>query len=217
MKQERIYPESGVELNPFVSKHYDRILATASLGHYPRAIKQAIKDMDIKPDNHILDLGCGTGSNTQLMAVHLNKRGSIQGLDISDQMARQFEKRFDKDGRITFHNQRVDVPFQLDKKFNKVFIGFVIHGFPHEVRHIVIRNAMNHLEEGGSFYILDFSEFEMKSMPFHHRTIFKTIECKYAFDYIKHDWKSILMKQGFKGFTEHFYLKKYIRLLQAIK
>ncbi len=217
MKQKKIYPESGVELNPLLSKHYDRILTTASLGHYPRAIKQAVKDLGIQPGDHILDLGCGTGSNTQLMAAHLTDNGSIQGLDISDQMASQFEKRFKNDDRISFHNQRIDVPFQLDKKFNKVFIGFVIHGFPHEVRHIVIQNAMNHLEEGGSFYILDFSEFEMKSMPFHHRTIFKAVECKYAFDFIQRDWKAILVEQGFKDFTEHFYLKKYMRLLRANK
>ena len=217
MKKKRIYPESGVELSPFISKHYDRVLATASMGHYPRAIKLAIKDMGIQPGDHILDLGCGTGSNTQLMAAHLTDNGSIQGLDISDQMASQFEKRFLNDNNITFQNQRVDQPFQLDKKFNKVFIGFVIHGFPHEVRHIVIQNAMNHLEEGGSFYILDFSEFEMKSMPFHHRTIFKAVECKYAFDFIQRDWKAILVEQGFKDFTEHFYLKKYMRLLQSIK
>ena len=217
MKQKRIYPESGVELSPFIAKNYDRVLATASMGHYPRAIKLAIKDMDIQPGDRILDLGCGTGSNTQLMATHLNATGSIQGLDISEQMSKQFEKRFVNDHHITFQNQRVDQPFQLNKKFNKIFIGFVIHGFPHEVRQIVIQNALNHLEEGGSFYILDFSEFEMKSMPFHHRAIFKAVECKYAFDFIERDWKSILSKQGFKDFTEHFYLKKYMRLLQAIK
>ena len=90
MKQKKIYPESGVELNPLVSKHYDRILATASLGHYPRTIKQAIKDMKIQPDDQILDLGCGTGSNTQLMTALLTDKGSIQGLDISDQMSSQF-------------------------------------------------------------------------------------------------------------------------------
>lgn len=217
MNQEKIYPESGVELSPFISKHYDLVLATASMGYYPRAIKRAIQDMNIQPGDHILDLGCGTGSNTQLMATHLKDKGSIQGLDISEQMARQFEKRFANDTNITFQNQRIDQPFQLNRKFNKIFIGFVIHGFPHEVRHIVIQNALNHLEHGGSFYVLDFSEFDMNSMPGHHRTIFKAIECKYAFDFIERDWKSILLEQGFKDFTEHFYLKKYMRLLQANK
>lgn len=215
MTEAKIYPESRVELNPFVSKHYDRFLGTASLGYYPRAIKRAIDEMDIRPGDHILDLGCGTGLNTASMTAHLNGQGSIHGLDISDEMARQFKKRFTDNKNITFQNQRVDIPFQLDRKFNKVFISLVLHGFPHDVRLTVIRNAINHLEAGGSFHILDFSEFDMDSMPFLHRAIFKAVECPYAFDYIERDWKSILREQGFKEFREHFFLRKYMRLLRA--
>ena len=217
MKKERIYPDSGVELSPFISRHYDRILALASMGHYPKSIIRAIKDIQIQPDDHILDLGCGTGYNSSLMSPQLNNKGSIHGLDISDEMAQQFQSRFSEDERMTFHNQRIDLPFQLDKKFTKVFISFVIHGFPHDIRQVVIHNAYNHLEAGGAFYILDFAEFDMNAMPFHHRAIFKAVECKYAFDYIERDWKSILKEQGFKDFTEHFYLNKYMRLLKAVK
>lgn len=117
MKKERIYPDSGVELSPFVSRNYDRIMALASMGHYPKSIIQAVRDMQIKPNDHILD----------------------------------------------------------------------------------------------------FAEFDMNSMPFHHRAIFKAVECKYAFDYIERDWKSILKEKGFNEFSEHFYLNKYMRLLKAVK
>ena len=217
MKRERIYPESGVELSPFISRNYDRIMALASMGHYPKSIIQAVSDMQIQPDDHILDLGCGTGYNSSLMASHISKSGSILGLDISEEMALQFQTRFSEDNRITFENQRIDIPFKLDKKINKEIIGFVIHGFPHHVRQTVIENAFDHLEAGGSFYILDFAEFDMNAMPFHHRALFKAVECIYAFDYIERDWKSILKEQGFSEFTEHFYLKKYMRLLKAVK
>jgi demethylmenaquinone methyltransferase/2-methoxy-6-polyprenyl-1,4-benzoquinol methylase len=81
----------------------------------------------------------------------------------------------------------------------------------------VIQNALKHLKKGGAFYILDYSEFDIHSMPFHHRIVFKRVECKYAFDFIKRDWKAILKEHGFDEFNEHFYLKKYVRLLQAIK
>jgi len=215
--KEKIYPESGVELTPFISRHYDRILAIGSMGYFHRAIKSAIKEMDVKPNDRILDLGCGTGYNTELIAGYLSAEGGIQGMDISEDMARQFLKRFQDDPRVTFGNQRIDLPFQLERKFNKVFISFVIHGFPHEVRQVVITNALNHLEEGGSFFILDFSEFDMNAMPALHRAIFKAVECKYAFDFIERDWKSILGEKGFVDFREHFYLRKYMRLLEAVK
>jgi ubiquinone/menaquinone biosynthesis C-methylase UbiE len=217
MKKEKIYPDSKIELSPFISRNYDRILSIASMGLYPRSIIRTIHDMHIDPNDHILDLGCGSGYNTGVMASSLNEKGTIDGLDISEEMAIQFQKRFSEDNRIRFHNQRIDIPFHLGKKFNKIFISFVIHGFPHQVRHTVIENAYNNLEAGGAFFIYDFAEFDINSIPFHHRAIFKAVECKYAFDYIGRDWKSILKEKGFNEFTEHFYLKKYLRLLKAVK
>ncbi len=214
MKQ-KLYPDSGIELNPFISKHYDGILAVASMGRFPRALKSAIGHMEIQPGDSILDLGCGTGYNSQQMAESLDSTGRVLGLDISEEMAGQFEKRFAGDHRLTFKNQRIDLPFSLDRKFTKVFISFVIHGFPHEVRQVIIQNARSHLLPGGSFFILDFAEFDMDLMPPLHRSIFKAVECKYAFDYIKRDWKSILRGYGFNQFHEYHFLRSYVRLLEA--
>ena len=76
---------------------------------------------------------------------------------------------------------------------------------------------MRSLKPGGIFYILDFAEFDMDKMPFYHRFIFKKIECKYAFDFIEKDWKQILTENGFSDFKESFYMKKYARLLKAVK
>ena len=213
----KIYPDSGVELNPFVSKNYDKMMNIGSFGLYSSFIRKVIARMKIEKSDHVLDLGCGTGRNSKLMTKYLGERGSITGLDISSEMEQQFNENFKNDNRIEFRNQRIDIPFDLDKKFDKVFISFVIHGFPHEVRSEVIKNAYNHLKPGGAFYILDFAEFDMDKMPALYRFIFKKIECKYAFDYIARDWKEILSGYGFTDFEEHHYMKKYVRLLKAVK
>jgi len=211
----KIYPDSGVELKSFTAKHYDRVMNIASFGLYRGFISRAIKNMDIQPNDTILDLGCGTGRNANLMATSLADKGSIIGLDVSEIMERQFNKMFLDDNRIKFIRQRADIPFELDQKFDKILISFVIHGFPHEVRKMVLQNVLNHLKPGGSFFILDFSEFNMAEMPTLHRFVFKTIECKYAFDFIEKDWKQILSENGFGDFKESFYMKKYVRLLKA--
>ena len=213
----KIYPDSGVELNPFVSKNYDKMMNIGSFGLYSSFIRKVIARMKIEKSDHVLDLGCGTGRNSKLMTKYLGERGSITGLDISSEMEQQFNENFKNDDRVEFRNQRIDIPFDLDKKFDKVFISFVIHGFPHEVRSEVIKNAYNHLKPGGAFYILDFAEFDMDKMPALYRFIFKKIECKYAFDYIARDWKEILSGYGFTDFEEHHYMKKYVRLLKAVK
>jgi len=213
----KLYPESGVELNPFISKNYDRMMNLGSAGFYSRFIKKVIARMDIRSDDHILDLGCGTGRNSKLMTKYLGENGRITGLDISSEMEQQFKENFRNDERVTFKNQRIDIPFDLGEKFDKVFISFVIHGFPHEVRAEVIKNAYNHLKPGGAFFILDFAEFDMDKMPALYRFIFKKVECVYAFDFIKRDWKEILSGYGFGDFEEHLYMKKYVRLLKAVK
>ncbi|HKK41876.1 MAG TPA: class I SAM-dependent methyltransferase, partial [Bacteroidales bacterium] len=59
----RIYPESGVELTPFTARNYDRVMNIGSFGKYSGFIKSAVKEMNIKEGDHILDLGCGTGRN----------------------------------------------------------------------------------------------------------------------------------------------------------
>ena len=214
---EKIYPDSGVELRPFTAKYYDKFMNGISFGLYKGFIVKAVKEMNIKPEDSILDLGCGTGRNAALMAKHLSENGRITGMDISEIMERQFSEKFSDDERIMFVNHRADIPFELEQQFNIVLISFVIHGFPHEVRKIVIDNVYKHLKPGGTFIMLDFAEFDMKKMPFHHRFIFKSIECKYAFDFIERDWKKILSDTGFGTISETFYFKNYVRLLKAVK
>ncbi|MCD6596611.1 MAG: class I SAM-dependent methyltransferase [Bacteroidales bacterium] len=216
---EKIYPDSGVELTPLISRHYDFLMKLGSFGKYQGFINRAIKKMGIKPGDAILDLGCGTGKNACLMKKYLlaDDGAKIVGMDISEVMMKQFEDNCKSSPFITFKKQRVDEPFDLGEKFDKIFISFVIHGFPHDIREKVIQNAFNHLKEGGSFFILDFSEFNMDEMPALHRMIFKKVECKYAFDYIEKNWKEILGEYGFHDFEEDLFMKNYVRLLKAVK
>jgi len=213
----KLYPDSGVELNPFTARNYDKVMNIGSMGMYSSFIRNAIQNMDIQPTDKILDLGCGTGRNADLMTKYLNEKGLLTGIDISDDMEKQFRARFRNDKRVEFVNRRIDMPLGLTDDYDIVFISFVIHGFPHEVRDEVIKNAYGHLKPGGKFIILDFAEFDMEKMPGLHRFIFEKVECKYAFDYIKRDWKEILKGYGFINFSESFYLKKYVRLLHSVK
>ena len=214
---ERLYPDSGVELSEFTAKNYDKVMNIASFGMYKGFIRKAIADLNIQKNDKILDLGCGTGRNILLMNKYVSENAELVGMDISEDMERQFNENSKDYPNIKFINNRIDQLFESEQKFDKVFISFVIHGFPHEVRKTVIQNAYNALKPGGKFHILDFAEFDMAKMPFHHKFIFKKIECKYAFDYIERDWGSILKEYGFDKPLEKYYFKKYVRLLTVEK
>jgi len=215
MSAKKLYPESGVELTPFMARFYDQLLNMASFGKYGRFIYHAIRDIGIRPGDTIIDLGCGTGRNAALMLPYLVEGGKITGVDTSPVMQRQFEQRFAGEPRVRFHKHRIDIPFELEEKADIIFISFVLHGFPQEAREAILSNVTNNLKPKGSLVILDYAEFDLKKMPWLHRTIFKAIECPYAFDYMEKDWKRILSEQGLETSTEHFYFLNYVRLLKA--
>ena len=211
------YPDSKVELTPKIAKNYDKIMNIASFGLYARFIHRAIKSMDISPDDKILDFGAGTGRNAILMNKYLSYKGEILGLEISEQMISKFKENTKDIQNLKIVKMSIDEPLSFDNKFDKVFISFVLHGFPQEVRGQIIRNAFNALKEGGQFIILDFNEFILKDTPFYFRIPFKIIECKYAFDFVERDWKNILHNYGFNWFEEFYFFHKYVRLLKAKK
>ena len=211
------YPDSKVELTPKIAKNYDKIMNIASFGLYAKFIHKAIESMDISPDDKILDLGAGTGRNALLMNKYLSDKGEILGLEISEKMIQQFKIKTNNIPNIRVINQSIDKPLNLEEKFDKVFISFVLHGFPHSVRKDIIRSAFNALKNDGEFIILDFNEFILKDTPFYFRIPFKTIECKYAFDFVEKDWKNILHTYGFNRFEESYFFQKYVRLLKAKK
>lgn len=210
-------PESKVEISGFVARFYDQLLRIASFGKYNGMMKAAIADMDIQPDDAILDMGCGTGYNNCLMVKYLGNNGKIIGLDISKKMKKQFEKKCQDYPNISFIQKRIEDPLPFHDEFDKVFISFVFHGFPNSERKKIAQNAFNALKLGGRFIIFDFNEFDLDVQPWWFRSAFRRIECPLAFEYITVDWKSRLSEWAFDNFNEHLYFSKRIRLLKATK
>ena len=198
----KFYPDSKVEIQGLSAKFYDKILDFASFGGYNLLINKVIRSMKIKGNDKILDFGAGTGRNALLMNKHLSEKGEILGLEISEIMIDQFKNKTKKYKNLDVMQQRIDLPFTLEKKYDKVFISFVLHGFPFEIQKKIIQNAFDALKENGEFIILDFNEFITDETPFYFRIPFKIIECKYAFEYVERDWKKILSEFGFSALLD---------------
>lgn len=213
----KLYPDSKIELTTTIAKHYDSIMNLVTFGKYQNFIGRAIGMIEMEPGCRILDMGCGTGRNAALLKERMDNGSHLTGLDISPQMERQFRERFSNDDRFEFISRRIDVPFKFEPFYDVVLISFVIHGFPQEIRRKILQNAVDHLADGGRLYILDYNEFNMAAMPMHHRFIFKAVECKYAFDFLNYDWKSILKEYGLGEFTEKLFFNRYLRLLSGSK
>lgn len=207
--------ESKVEVVGFVARNYDFILNFFSLGTYYSFIKKAIGRMKISPTDHIIDLGCGTGRNSCLMVKYLSAEGKITGLEIGEEMIRQFEKKCQRFSNIEVKKMRIEQPVSFRAQYDKALLSFVFHGFPDDKKEVILNNVNQALRPGGQLFILDYSEFDFDKKPFWFRWIFQKFECRLALDYLKVDWKKRLTAQGFGNFEESFFYRNLIRLLKA--
>jgi len=200
-----------------MARYYDIGLDIATFGRYLPFMNRVIRTTKIKPEDKILDLGAGTGRNACLMAKYLSEKGELLGVDISKEMIAQFRKRCADFPNVKVANMRIDQHLPYNSKFTKVFISFVLHGFPQGVRMLIIANALKALKYGGELIVLDYNESSLSKLPFYLRIPFKMLECHYAFDFIEKDWKKILAGVGFNNFEEHFFIHQCVRLLIAVK
>ena len=213
----KLYPKSKVEITGSMARYYDTLLDIATFGKYLPFIKQVISIANIKPDDRILDMGAGTGRNACLMAKHLSEKGELIGVDISKDMITKFRKKCTDFPNVKIINRRIDQTLPYKNDFSKVFISFVLHGFPQNARKVIIENAFQSLKQNGEFLILDYNEFSLPDIPFYLRLAFKLMECPYAFDFIEKDLKKLLADSGFTNFQEHFFFTGFVRLLRAVK
>ena len=213
----RYYPQSKVEVEGLLARHYDRLADVVTFGRYRLFIEQAVRLMNIKSDDRIIDFATGTGRNACLMMKYISPRGRLVGLDISETMISQFREKCRGFPNVEIVKGRIDRLLPYENDFDKVFISFALHGFPQQIRAVIIDNALRALVNKGELFILDYNEFSLSEMPLYIRLPFRVMECPYAFDFISRDWKRIMRRRGFGHFTEHVFFGGFVRLLKAVK
>ena len=135
---------------------YDAFTVVFSFG-MDRGWKRKLVEMaDLKGDEKVLDLACGTGDITFMLAERLSD-GSAIGLDIIPEMIDLAEaKRQKRDARnVSFQCADImNMPF-ADGSFDRITCGYALRNVPDvEGALIEIRRV---LKPGGKFLSLDFA------------------------------------------------------------
>ncbi|MFP3897341.1 MAG: class I SAM-dependent methyltransferase [Anaerolineales bacterium] len=208
---------SHIEIDGWMARHYDLMMDLLLLGQYQGFMERAIKHMDIQRGDMILVLGSGTGRNICIMTKTLGSTGRIVGVDIGEEMLRQARERCQNYPQVAFLNRRVENTLPFREEFDKAFIAFTLHGFENEDKERVMANVHRALKPGGSFWILDYSEFDLKHQLPPFRWAFRRFECELASEFLSLDLKEMLAFQGFDSFASHAFLWDYVRLLKAEK
>ncbi len=123
---------------------------------FDRTRQELISQASLQPNQHILDVGCGTGTFVVLLK-RLHPQVGAVGLDPDPKALRRAQSKI----------RRAGVSVQLDEgfsdqlpykeaSFDRVFSSFMFHHLEAPEREDTLREVLRVLKPGGSFHLLDF-------------------------------------------------------------
>ncbi|MEW5831088.1 MAG: methyltransferase domain-containing protein [Chloroflexota bacterium] len=126
-------------------------------GGEDRVRKELIARIDFSSREKILDMCCGIGGVTFVMAGKAGKDSEIVGMDLSSgQIA--IARKNNRFGNVRFIEGDVTGTGLEDGYFDKVFITHALHEMPGEVRQRVLSEARRVLKKNGEVIILELDD-----------------------------------------------------------
>jgi ubiquinone/menaquinone biosynthesis methyltransferase len=140
-----------------IAPKYDRVTSWLSYGQDKRWKRQLVELARIEPQHEVLDLACGTGDITFMLAETLTT-GHVVGVDITSGMLDIANRKKEQIGLKTVHFElgdimRLDFP---DSQFDRITVGYGLRNVPDLPG--VLREVLRLLRVGGRFLSLDFGK-----------------------------------------------------------
>jgi arsenite methyltransferase len=123
--------------------------------HHLDITEKTIRLMDLRPGERVLDLGCGAGWATRLLARRVadpDNSGKVVGLDVSDEMIRRAQAvpaEFENISYVCASAQKIPGP---DNFFDKVLSVESFYYYPDQER--VLRELFRVMAPRGRMFIL---------------------------------------------------------------
>jgi ubiquinone/menaquinone biosynthesis C-methylase UbiE len=138
------------------ASYYDFAVVITTLGQDRRLRKTTVDQALIKPDDSVLDVGCGTGEVT-LLAKTRAKHGKVYGIDPAPEMIAVARNKAARKGHdIDFRVGVIEaLPFP-DSSINVVTSSLMMHHLPEDLRVRGLAEIYRVLKPGGRLLIADF-------------------------------------------------------------
>lgn len=134
---------------------YDLLGHVFFAGRRRRVFRQLVALSGVRPGDRVVDVGCGTGYFTRMMAKEVGPDGSAVGVDPSrDALTRaRHSNRLDNCSFTEGQAEALDLP---DGSFDVVVTSLMVHHLPEEARPRAIGEMFRVLRPGGRVLVADF-------------------------------------------------------------
>lgn len=141
----------------WLSKVYDPLIKLVLLlcGGEKKVRGKFIDFARLKGDETVLDICCGTGTLTLMLAERLEK-GAVIGLDLSQDMLEVASRRAGRANTSFRRGNSEAMPFP-DGAFDSAFVSFALHEMPEDARVKTLEETRRVLKPGSSLFILDYA------------------------------------------------------------
>lgn len=139
-----------------IAPRYDLTNTLISGGLHLRWKRATAALAQVLPGGRGLDVCCGTGDLTLLLARHAGPRGAVLGVDISEEMLRVARRKAARAGtRAAFVLGNAEALGLPDAMFDGATVGFGMRNTVHP--EVALRELLRVLRHGGRLAVLEFS------------------------------------------------------------
>lgn len=136
-------------------RSYDAFAAVFFLGRRRHVYGHLADLSGLRPGDRVLDVGCGPGYFTRILAEAAGPDGSAVGLDASEDAIAQ-ARRVTRQANCTFVEGIAEEIDAADGTFGVVVSTLMLHHLPDDVRPRVVAEMCRVLRPGGHVLIADF-------------------------------------------------------------
>jgi ubiquinone/menaquinone biosynthesis C-methylase UbiE len=149
-----------VDLSPrSVAQRYDRLSGLIPLFDWlffqpPGFRAKAVSRLDLRPGEHVLEIGCGTGRNLPFLSKAVGPHGRVYGVDLSPGMLARARTLCDRNQWRNVELIESDAAnYRAPAPLDGVMFGLSYNTMPHHL--LVLREAWAQLRPGGRLVIMD--------------------------------------------------------------
>jgi len=143
----------GMTMN-YAAPVYDVYCPLLGLGADFR--RETLRHAELRPGQHVLDVGCGTGVLTRLAAGTVGDKGETVGIDPSPAMLQVARRNANAEAsRARFKVAAIEaLPFE-NGRFDVVLSSLMLHHLSPELKRAGLAEVYRVLKPGGRFVIVD--------------------------------------------------------------